>query len=279
MSKVHQFNEAAASKPVVVLSCANGFPPESYERSLRALYPDFRVIAVNMRPLWDDLNCLPDSLKSWHQLADDLLSILDDVTDQPVYSIGHSVGGVATVYAAIKHPDRFRKLALVDPTFLRPRQLMGITLFRILGRADRLPFIQGALRRRRQWENKEAAYEHLSKRSLFKRFSPEMMQDFIECTLIPDPNGGVTLRITPEWEAQIFKTVATDVWTLPQRLRQPTLVIRGELTDVFTEISARLFHRRYPQARIETVAGIGHLLPHEAPDQIGKLLHDYLTAQ
>ncbi|MBX3066759.1 MAG: alpha/beta hydrolase [Anaerolineae bacterium] len=279
MSKVHEFNAAASDKPVVVLSCANGFPPESYERSLRALYPDFRVIAVNMRPLWDDATCAPESLKNWTQLADDLLSILDTVTNQPVYGIGHSVGGVATVYAAIKQPQRFRKLALIDPTFLRPRQLMGITLLRIVGRADRLPFIQGALRRRRQWESKEAAYEHLSKRSLFKRFSAEVMRDFINSTLIPDANGGVTLRITPEWEAQIFKTVATDVWTLPQRLKQPTLVIRGELTDVFTDLSVRLFQRRYPQAQIETVAGIGHLVPHEAPDQVGKLLHDYLMSQ
>jgi pimeloyl-ACP methyl ester carboxylesterase len=140
-----------------------------------------------------------------------------------------------------------------------------------------VPLVQAALRRRRHWEGKEDALAHLSKRSLFRRFPPDVMQDFIDSSLVPDPNGGVTLRITPEWEARGFQTLAVDVWSLPQRINQPTLVIRGELTDVFTDLSVRLFRQRHPRARIETIAGVGHLVPHEAPDRVGELLREFLV--
>jgi pimeloyl-ACP methyl ester carboxylesterase len=275
MSRLHHFNDGEKTLPVIVLSCANGFTPESYARALEPLYATHRVVGINMRPLWGDAP--PKSLRNWRQLGDDLLEGIASVTSQPVIGIGHSVGGIATMYAAIKHPAYFSHLVLIEPTFLNPRQLLAVRAFRLVGQGKRMPFVQAALRRRRVWESKDAAYEHLSKRSLFKRWKPDVMRAFIDSVMIPAQDGnGVTLAISPEWEAKIFETVATDVWRLPQQIKLPTLVIRGEVTDVFTERTAEMFHQRNRSAKIEVVNGAGHLVPQEAPDKVGRLIADFI---
>jgi pimeloyl-ACP methyl ester carboxylesterase len=277
MSKLYEFNPTAEKLPIMALSCANGFTPQAYERSLQPLFSTHRVVCAQMRPLWGDE--APSSLHNWRQLGDDLLDTLATVTDQPVIGVGHSVGGVATVYAALKNPSRFSHIILIDPTFLRHPLLWGIRMFRLFGQMHRLPLVQGAQRRRRYWESKAAAHAHLSKRALFKDWQPDVMDAFIDSVMVDAPEGkGVTLAYSPEWEAQIFKTVASDVWQLPQQITIPTLVIRGELTDVFTEVSARLFAERAPRARIEMVRGVAHMVPQEAPDEVGRLITNFLAA-
>jgi pimeloyl-ACP methyl ester carboxylesterase len=284
MAFFFEFNGGEPGQPLAVVSCANGFTPQAYARALEPLYATHRVVSANMRPLWAGSAALPpESLTGWRQLGDDLLRLLDDLTPAPaapVVGIGHSVGGVTSVYAALRRPERFSHLILIDPTFLRPRLLWGVRLFRGLGRGHRMPLVRSTLRRRRLWPSVEDAAHHLSARSLFKRWQPDVFRDFVTSAVRPARDGdGVTLVITPEWEAQIFKTVAADVWSLPgqlRRLRMPTLVIRGEHTDVFTDLSARLFAGRYPEARIETVRGAGHLIPQENPEVVGALMRDFL---
>src|SRR5260221_7697252 len=117
--KLYDFNlENALDKPLVNLAYANGFPPQIYQAALEPLLNDYHVISLHARPLWGDSAPAPESLTSWEQLGDDLLAALEEFTDQPVIGIGHSVGGVATMIAAVKRPDRFSRLVLIEPTLL-----------------------------------------------------------------------------------------------------------------------------------------------------------------
>jgi pimeloyl-ACP methyl ester carboxylesterase len=87
---------------------------------------------------------------------------------------------------------------------------------------------------------------------------------------------GTHLIYPPEWEAEIFRTVPTDVWRLPKHLRTPTLILRGELTDVFVKVSAERFKRLNPKPEIVTVTGAGHLIPQEKPEVVGAALQDFV---
>jgi pimeloyl-ACP methyl ester carboxylesterase len=271
--KVYEFN-AAQDKPLINLAYANGFLPQTYARALQPLFDDYRVVSVQARPMWD--NCPPDSLKSWAILRDDLLAALDALTDRPVIGIGHSLGSITTMVAAVQHPERFSHLVLIDPTLLRPRMLWVIRIMRLLRQGNRFPPVQVALHRRRTWENTEAAFAYFRGKPLFVRWSDDAVRTYTESITAPNGEGSVSLVYSPEWEAQIYKTVATDVWRWPGRITQPVLVIRGEHTDVFTEACARNFLRLNPRVRIVTVAGAGHLVPQEQPEQVGKLIKAFL---
>src|SRR3954469_17006265 len=118
--KLYEFN-AGSDRLLVNLAYANGFLPQTYTRALQPLFDHYNVISAHARPMWDD--CPPESLKSWSQLGDDLLQALERLTDRPVVGIGHSFGGVVTLYAALKQPERFSHLVVIDPVMLPPRLL------------------------------------------------------------------------------------------------------------------------------------------------------------
>ncbi len=275
MKRIHEFN-AAPGRPLVNLAYANGFLPETYAFALQPLFADYRVVSTHVRAMWGD--CRPESLTHWSQLGDDLLDLLGSLADQPVVGIGHSFGGIATLYAALKRPERFSRLILIDPTLLPPRYLLPIRLVRLLGRDHLLPLVQGALRRRREWESVEAAFESFRKKALFRRWTDIVLRAYTESITAPVGNGNsaVHLIYPPEWESRIYQTVDTGVWRLPGRVHLPMLVIRGEHTDTFVEPSAALFARLNPGARIVTVKGVGHLVPQEAPEQVGRLIRKFL---
>jgi pimeloyl-ACP methyl ester carboxylesterase len=270
--KIYEFNHEPG-KQLVNLAYANGFLPQTYTRALQPLFDHYHVTSALARPMWE--NCAPDSLRSWSQFGDDLLKALDTITDQPAIGIGHSVGGVATLYAAIKRPERFSHLILIDPTLLPPRVLWTIRIARLLKLGRRFPLVQGALRRRTKWASVDAAYEYFKTKPLFARWPDDVLRNYAESITVPT-GGGVQLAFSPEWEARIYQTIDSGVWGLPARVQHPMLVIRGERTDTFTVDSATKFQRLNPRAWIVTVKDAGHLVPQEKPDETGKLLAEFL---
>ncbi len=278
MIKRYDFNNTPSdrpNKPLVNLAYANGIPPETYRLALQPLFEDYQVVSIHARPLWDD--CPPESLTAWAQLGDDLLAGLNELTDKPVIGIGHSVGGAATMYAAVKQPHRFRALVLIEPTLLAPPTIWLGSVSQMLGRNPRKRLAEGALRRRRSWESVEEAYQYFKGKRLFQRSQDAVIRAYAESITMPSPAGGVQLRWSPEWEAKIFSTFDPTAWRLPRKLTMPTLVIRGTLSDTFTAVSALVFRLRNPRAKLVRVEGAGHLVPQDKPELVGKLISEFLA--
>jgi pimeloyl-ACP methyl ester carboxylesterase len=273
MLKYHDFNNANG-KPIINLAVANGFPAETYTRALQPLMANYHVVSLHARPLWGDAD--PADLKRWTQLSDDLLNQLDELTDQPVIGIGHSVGGVATIHAAIKRPEKFSRLILIEPTMLSPFLLFPLWLIRSVGRTPRFGLIDGALRRRDTWANVEEAFEYFKEKRLFARWPQDVLRAYAESITAPAGDGTLTLSWPREWEAQIYRTMPTDVWPLPRKIKQPFLLMHGELSDTFGPMSARVFRLLRPDTRMITIKGAGHLVPQEKPDEVGKVIAEYL---
>ena len=157
---------------VVHLAHANGFPPGSYRPFAETLtgppptagsgHPatgsgwrgGYHVIGLPARPLWSGSR--PGSAPTWHTLAEDLVEGLDAIGLQGVIGVGHSMGGVYTLLAAIRRPELFRALVLIDPVILPPGWLRMLRVMRWLGLEKRQPLVQGALRRRRVWPSRRA---------------------------------------------------------------------------------------------------------------------------
>jgi pimeloyl-ACP methyl ester carboxylesterase len=273
MKKYFDFNPGS-DKPLVHLAHANGFPPQTYQKALQSLLPQYHVISFPARPLWGDTP--PEWLKHWSQLSDDLLEGLRSFKNQKIIGIGHSLGGVLTLYATVKQPDLFSRIILIDPTMLAPKLLWQIKLMKFFGLEARSYLIKGALRRKGTWENREEAYQHFRSRSLFKNWPDEVVEAYIGSMTVSSPTGGVYLIYPPEWEAQIYRTIPTDIWKFAALLQQPTLVIRGETSNTFTSHSEKAFRKVNPKATFEVVQAAGHLVPQERPIEIGELLTDFL---
>jgi len=209
-------------------------------------------------------------------MSDDLLEGLKGVGAKRVIGVGHSLGGVLTLYAAVRRPDLFSHLVLIDPTMLSPKLLWQIKFMKLFGLEARSFLVKGALKRKRTWENNEEAYQYFRERRLFKNWSDEMVRFYVKSMTGPSSEGGVQLIYPPEWEARIYKTIPTDVWKYPGQLKMPVLVIRGESSNTFTAESEKAFKKFNPSATFAVVPGAGHLVPQEKPEEVGKLLAEFL---
>src|SRR5512139_4206430 len=89
---------------------ANGYPPACYQEFIEALRSEYRVFGMLLRPLWP--NARPEEIDDWNPLSDDLLAFLDERQSGPVIAVGHSIGAVVSLRAALRAPDRFKALVL-----------------------------------------------------------------------------------------------------------------------------------------------------------------------
>jgi pimeloyl-ACP methyl ester carboxylesterase len=277
------FIHFGGSGPPLHFAHANGYPPNAYKPFIETLTARYRVFAMLTRPLWPASS--PNGLQDWSPLADDLLKFLDERREQGddlhgLIGVGHSLGGVLTLMAALRRPALFRALVLIDPVLLPYPILFWWTLFYKLGLGYRLhPLAPAALRRRRVFESAEAMYVHYRRKPVFKRIGDHGLRTYVNALAHPRPDGRVELAYAPEWEARIYVTGPLYEWKLwPQikDLRPPLLIIRGQQTDTFWPNAARMVQRRLPHAVIHTIPNAGHLVPLEKPDEVGRLICEFL---
>jgi pimeloyl-ACP methyl ester carboxylesterase len=257
---------------------ANGYPPDCYKPLFELLQTDYHVFGMLLRPLWKDSN--PNEIHNWKPFSDDLLQFLASTASRPVIGVGHSIGAVVTLRAALRDPGRFRALVLIDPVLFVPQFMLKWMLVRRLGLGDRLhPLIPGAKRRRRHFDDLERVFQRYRTRSVFRNLSDENLRIFIEGITQPGAGGGYDLVYSPEWEAQIYRTNMhdLDIWRGLPGLEVPTLFIRGAETDTFLEDAARLVKRKQPKVRVETLEKSTHILPLERPREVFEIMQTFLN--
>lgn len=257
---------------------ANGYPPAAYRPLLEALSGHFRVLAAPLRPLWPGAK--PESIRDWSPLADDLIAWMEAQGLEHVVGCGHSLGAMATLMAALRRPELFRALVLIDPV-LFPRWFSYLWRWLIrLGLGERLhPLIAAARRRRRVFESAERMYELYRRKPVFARLSDEALRAYVDALAAPRPEGGVELRYSPEWEVQIYRTgMLRDVetWRALPRLKMPVLLLRAAASDTFFPQAANLFLRRVPQTDLQVAPDATHLLPLEKPQWVAERIINFV---
>lgn len=274
LAQLDLLHDFGGDGPTVHLAHANGFPPGTYRLLAGTLTDRYHVVGLPSRPLWPGSR--PESAPDWHPLADDLVQGLDGLGLKGGIGVGHSIGGVLTMWAAIQRPDLFRAVVLIDPVILPPAWLWALQLMRRLGLWQRQPLVQGALRRRRTWPSRRACYEHYKRKPLFTTWPDASLRAYVEAGTRERPDGHVELTYPPEWEAHIFATTPTDVWRTVPQLQTPVLVIRGEHTNTFRPQSQARMERLVPQARFVVIPGAGHMVPLERPLETGAAIRDWI---
>lgn len=264
---LYDFNPADRNKPILHIAHANGFPPEVYRELVAHFTDHYHVINFPARPLWE---APPDhaAFDHWRIMGDDLIAAFDQHGLKNVVGVGHSMGGTASLFAALKRPDLFSGLIMLDPV-LFPRHMirMMTTIPRWLPHPE-IPLVKMALRRKRAWDSTEAAYERFRSRSLFKQWSDAAVHSYVEGLTKPSADGGIELCYTPEWEAKIYSTSMYSLrgwWHWLKQIQVPTAAIQGGATDTFLPDAVTLWRKVRPDFPVTVMEGQGHLFPIDAP--------------
>ncbi len=271
---VLSFHDFGGDGPILHIAHANGFPPGTYRPLAATLTDRYHVIGVPARPLWPGSS--PEEIADWRPLGHDLVRQLDGLGLRGIIGVGHSMGGVMTLWAAVDRPDLFRAVVLIDPVILPPQWLLLARLLRWFGVEPRPSLVRGALHRRRTWPGREECFAYFRTKPFFARWPDESLWAYVEAGTRPRPDGGVELVYPPEWEARIFSTIPTDIWRDVPRLRLPTLIIRGEHSGTFFPPALRRMERVLPHARSVVIPDAGHMVPLERPAEVGAAIREFL---
>lgn len=251
---------------------ANGYHPLSYSPLLVELSKEHGVIAMQMRAFWP--NSDPNRVKSWDILADDLIRFLENRMDKPIIGIGHSMGAITTLIASIKRPDLFEKMILLDPVLLPDHLRKKAAWMPIALKKKVIPIAKIASNRRYQWPSKSQAFDYLRPKKVFARISDENLKIILEHALIPSSEG-VQLAYSREWEAQIYCT-SKNHWPFLSQTKVPFTVIRGEYSDILFGNNWDRLQSIVPANRLDTLPKTGHLLTHEEPQVLAKMILEHL---
>jgi pimeloyl-ACP methyl ester carboxylesterase len=192
---------------------------------------------------------------------------------EPVYGVGHSLGGYLNYLAAVRRPELFRAIVLLDAPIIGPFRgsLLGAT--KHLGIVDRVTPAGATRDRRSHWRTREEARAHFLGRKIFRSFAPQCLDDYLDHGLV-EKDGALRLKIDPAIETQIYRTIPHDMMRHLARLRVPAAFIGGADSDVVRRV--RLAGMR-PKFAFHEVPG-GHLFPFQHPREAARSIARALEA-
>lgn len=261
----------------VVFVHANGFNAQTYRVLLSPLAAGLRILAIDQRGHGaTTLPAEPDGRRSWRDLGEDLIGLLDALDGPPLVLAGHSMGGTVSLLAAAQRPDRVKGLVLLDPVIMPWLATLYAKAPWTSGRLwRRLPMVQAALRRRAVFDSREAAFAGYKGRGAFRTWPETMLADYVAAGFVERGDGGVELACAPAWEASNYAAQAHDPWKAVRQVTAPVRILKAEKHS--TCHAGDGFARRGRDVRIETVAGTSHFLPMERPDVARDALFDMAT--
>ena len=198
--------------------------------------------------------------EGWPHLVDQLLNFLEEnFPSDPVYGVGHSLGGYLNYLAAVRRPELFRAIVLLDAPIIGPVRGSMLGATKRLGIVDRVTPAGGTRDRRSTWRTREEAKAHFRIRKLFRNFTARCLDDYVSHGLVE--NHELRLKIDPAIEYQIYRTIPHDMMRHLPKLRVPAVFIGGAESDVVRRV--RLAGMK-PKFSMRKVPG-GHLFPFERP--------------
>jgi len=125
----------AGSGPTLIFVHGSASDHRTWAGQVPVCATHHHVIAYSRRYHWPNEPIAPGAEYAMAEQLDDLLALLDRV-DAPADLVGHSYGASLALHAAIRAPERIRRLVLVEPPVIplltsfppRPQEILRLLL-------------------------------------------------------------------------------------------------------------------------------------------------------
>lgn len=251
------FYEVLGSGPPVVL--LHPFPAnhELWLPAAHALTTRYRVILPDLRGHGD--SGLGDGPATMAKHATDIARVMDDANVQRAPLVGDSIGG----YAIFEFWRRYRGRAA------------ALVLCNTKAQADTVEARAGRL---------QAAAEVMERGTepFFEDLAGKLMGKTTHVTRPDLVEGALRMmrKMSPEDVAMVQRGMAErpdSVETL-KTIDVPTLIVTGDEDTVTGIAEAELMRRNISNGEMKVISKAGHYSPWERPDEIGKIIRQFLDS-
>ncbi|MDF3160167.1 alpha/beta fold hydrolase [Pseudomonas proteolytica] len=253
----------------VFFTHANGFPSATYGKLFDALAPEYTVAHLSQHG-HDPRFPVDDN---WQNLVDELIHHLEQ-QPEPVWGVGHSLGGVLHLHAALRCPQLYRGVVMLDSPVLTLADRWVIRAAKRFGLIDRLTPAGRTLGRREEFSDLDAARQYFSGKTLFRGFDPECLEAYLQHGL-HQVGDRLRLRFDPATEISIYRGVPHTSPGQTRQLKVPLAVVRGRQSRVVMRHHASGV-ARLPMGEMLTMPG-GHMFPLERPQDTATLIKNLFT--
>jgi pimeloyl-ACP methyl ester carboxylesterase len=250
-----------------VLLCVHGLTrtARDFDALARELAGQFRVVCPDLAGRGDSERLADPALYALPQYVADMVTLIARLDVEAVSWLGTSLGGLVGMALAAQPGSPVAKLVLNDA---------GPVVSRVS-----LERIASYLGKQLQFATLEAAERHI--RAVSAPFGPHsdaQWRFLTETWLRPNPDGTWRAHYDPRIAETYRKTLPEkdlELWPLYDAVRCPTLVLRGEESDLLGRDTTRAMADRGPKARVVEVRGVGHAPTLLHADQIA-IVKDFL---
>lgn len=266
-------------KDNVVFIHANGFPPASYDNILENLKNNYEVDNFLLRPLWKEISDYRN-LKSWEIFCEDFEKFLNNSKTKKNIGIGHSIGGNIILHTAIKKPDFFSKIILLDPTLFPPKIIFVWKLLNMFNLQDKfLNLSKSAKNKKMHYKSYNELYNNYRKKEIFKLINDENLKLYIDSIIKINEDKSIDITYSNHWERTIYnKGLLKDnyIWENINNLQIPCLIIRAHKSTALPLSSIKKIKKKNKFIKIETMTNVTHLFPFEQPEIVTKKINNFI---
>lgn len=242
----------AADNPSVLI-CVHGLTRNGrdFDFLAQALAADYRVICPDVVGRGKSDWLANKSLYVMPQYCADMVTLLARLNVETVDWLGTSMGGLIGMALAAQPGNPIRRLVLNDVGPV----ITAISLARIgdyLGKPPRFDSIEEAEAYVRKVSSPFGALTDAQWRHLTVHVVRETAEGKIE--FVYDPGIAQAYR-----QAQLLSGGRdVELWSLFDAITCPTLLLRGEVSDLLTPATAQAMTQRGPHAKLIEISGVGH---------------------
>jgi len=241
--------------PVIILHGLLGLS-DNWVSFGRRMAADFDVIIPDLRNHGQSPH---SSVFDYPSLVEDLIEMIDELNQVEFFLIGHSLGGKIAMQYAFNHPERLKKLIVVD-----------ISLRKYTANTKQQELIDAMLA-----VNFSGVHSRLDiEQQLKQTVKSAKLRQFLMKNAVWSNKDHLAWRINLSSVNENLPLIFEGV--IPgKKYEKPVLFIRGGLSDYISDNDLCGIYDCFPAASVKTIEKVTHWVHADAPDEFYHLVRDF----
>ncbi|MBP7342982.1 MAG: alpha/beta hydrolase [Smithellaceae bacterium] len=269
--KLHVMEAGPEDGPMILF--LHGFPEFWWAwRKQLPYFADkgYRVVAPDQRGY--NLSDKPEGVAAYNidKLAKDMIGLLDAYGQKQVYLVGHDWGASVSWWLALKYPDRFRKLVILN---VPHPKIMAKNVFTNTAQMQRSWYIfyfqiPGAVDRLAAAGDYEWVLQLITTSANPGTFSPAELEEYRKAFRQP---GAFTAMVN--WYRAMIQTQSEPPRSFDVTV--PMILMWGEEDVAMLTEMADQSMRYCKEGRLIKLSGVSHWIQHEAADKVNAQIAEF----